>query len=75
MLSFEAESREKLMECNGEDVRFLFDTLFYGLRESLGGVKFHFNRDLTDNILLRGLPAETARVMKGEPRQHMPTKL
>ena len=36
------------------------------MREGLSGVKFYYNRDLTDNVILRGLPAETARVMKGE---------
>ncbi len=75
VLSYGAPSREELMKEKGEEVRFLFDTLFYGLREALGGVKFYFNRDLTDNILLRGLPTETARVMKGEPRHSMPAKL
>ena len=53
------------MEERGEEVRFLFDTLFYSLRENLANVSFFFNRDLTDNVLLRGLPAETERVMKG----------
>ena len=65
VLSYGCESRQKLMEERGEEVRFLFDTLFYSLRENLANVPFFFNRDLTDNVLLRGLPAETERVMKG----------
>lgn len=65
VLAYGCENRHKLMEERGEEVRFLFDTLFYSLRENLANVPFFFNRDLTDNVLLRGLPAETERVMKG----------
>lgn len=69
------KSREKLMEENGADVTFLFDTLFYSIREQLAEVKFYFNRDLTDNVILRGIPLETQRVMKGEPRPRMVVKV
>ncbi len=68
LLSYGCESRAELMERYGEEISFLFDTLFYSLRENLAGVSFSFNRDLTDNVLLRGLPLETARVMRGEKR-------
>lgn len=68
-------TRKELMEQNGEDVSFLFDTLFYSLRENLAKITFYFNRDLTDNVILRGIPLETARVMKGEKPQKMQTKI
>ena len=58
-------SLQNLMEEKGEEVRFLFDTLFYALREHLSHIEFPFNRDLTDNVILRGIPAETERVMQG----------
>lgn len=66
VLSYGKMTRQELLEKQGEDVHFLFDTLFYVLRENLEKIPFAFNRDLTDNVLLLGLPAETARVMKGE---------
>ena len=66
VLSYDCKTRAELMERYGEDIAFLFDTTFYDMREGLSGVKFYYNRDLTDNVILRGLPAETARVMKGE---------
>ena len=69
VLAYGAHTRKELMEQNGQEIAFLFDTLFYSMREGLAGVKFHFNRDLTDNVILRGIPLETARVMKGEPRK------
>jgi hypothetical protein len=69
LLSYGAESREALMAQNGTEVNFLFDTLFYDMRENLAAIPFRYNRDLTDNIILRGLPSETVRVMKGEKRK------
>ena len=71
VLGYDVENRIELMACYGEELGFLFDTLFYSIREGLAGVKFHFNRDLTDNIILRGIPLETMRVMKGEPRREV----
>lgn len=68
VLSYGKLTRAQLLEKAGEDIDFLFNTLFYSLRENLGKIEFHFNRDLTDNIILLGLPAETARVLKGEKR-------
>ena len=65
VLSYGCGSRAELMEKYGEDVRFLFDTTFFSMREGLAKVKFHFNRDLTDNVILLGIPAETERVMNG----------
>lgn len=75
VLSFQSESREALLKEHGADVAFLFDTLFYAIRENLAQIEFPFNRDLTDNILLRGLPCETARVMRGEKRQKQKTRI
>lgn len=68
-------SRAELMKEHGNEVHFLFDTLFFGLRESMAGVRFCFNRDLTDNILLRGLPAVTQRVMEGVKSPRMRYKV
>ncbi len=71
--AYGASGRADLLEKNGEDVRFLFDTLFYSIREHLAHIPFPFNRDLSDNVILRGLPIETERVMRGEPRRKMKT--
>lgn len=66
--SYLAKDRKELMEKYGDEVRFLFDSLFFGMREQLAKVKFHFNRDLTDNVLLRGIPKETERALSGEKK-------
>ena len=75
VLSYGKMTRGELMQKEGEDIHFLFDTLFYLLRDNLEKIPFAFNRDLTDNIILLGLPAETARVMKGEKCQKCEQKL
>ncbi len=74
MLSYENASKEELLKENGEDVRFIFDALFFSLRENLAQIEFAFNRDLTDNIILRGLPIETERVMCGCKKEKMEQK-
>ena len=48
----------------GEDVRYVFQALFFDIRDCLSQISFRFNRDLQDNILLRGLPATTKAVME-----------
>ncbi len=64
VLAFGCEDKEELMKKRKADVEFVFHALFFDIRENLSKIKFHFNRDLSDNILLRGLPAETKRVMQ-----------
>lgn len=68
-------SKKELLEQNGGEIAFLFDTLFYSLRENLAQITFHFNRDLTDNVILRGIPNETARVMRCEKCVKMQQKI
>ena len=75
VLSYGSENKKKLIEEHGGEIGYIFDTLFYSLREGLAGVKFHFNRDLTDNVILRGIPLETMRVMKNEIRAKMTIKV
>ena len=61
-----APCREKLLKSNfGEEVRYIFHSLFFDIRESLSKITFHFNRDLSDNILLLGLPKTTENIMQG----------
>ncbi len=69
------ESKAALMKDCGEEISYIFDTLFYAMREGLAGVKFYFNRDLTDNVILRGIPLETMRVMKNEKPTKMTVKI
>ena len=62
-IAFDAACKGELMEKCGEEVRFVFQSVFSCIKENLEGVCFRFNRDLSDNILLRGLPKTTAEIM------------
>ena len=73
--TYGSADKKTLMKEHGDDVGFLFDTLFYSLREGLSGVTFFFNRDLTDNVLLRGIPLETMRVMNGDAPVKMSVRI
>ena len=37
---------EAIAEC-GEEWKFVFDSIFADMRESIANIKFHFNHDLT----------------------------
>lgn len=50
----------------GDEVRFIFQSLFMDIRDNLENITLPFNSDLSDNILLRGIPATTKRVMEGK---------
>ena len=50
---------------NGEEVNFVFRSVFAGNAEHMQNIRFYFNHDLTDNIILRGIPAATQRVLCG----------
>ena len=66
VLAYKAESKEALLSGkDGDEVRYAFNALFYDIRENLSHIAFRFNRDLSDNILLRGLPMMTKKVMTG----------
>ncbi|MBO5411459.1 MAG: hypothetical protein J6A38_00020 [Clostridia bacterium] len=66
VLAYGAETRKALLgEKSGEEIRYIFHALFFDIRENLSKISFRFNRDLSDNILLRGLPAMTKKVMEG----------
>ena len=65
VLSYNAPCKTELLTGKvGEEIAFVFNSIFFDVRENLSQIKFHFNRDLTDNILLRGLPSVTKLVMQ-----------
>lgn len=66
LLAYNAECRKALLEGKyAEEVAFIFRSVFFDIRESLAEIPFRFNTDLSDNILLRGLPAVTKHIMEG----------
>lgn len=73
--AFGDANRAAMLAGNGEEVDFVFKSVFAENAESLKNIKFYFNRDLTDNIILRGMPAATARVKCGCHKKEKPTKI
>ncbi len=66
-LAYGAACQKELLESkNGEEVRFIFQSLFLDIQENLPQIPLKFNHDLTDNILLRGLPKMTKQIMDGK---------
>ncbi len=57
--------RAQAVKKGEKELVFIFDMLFAQLRESLSAIKFNFNHDLTDNIILRGIPLKTKAVFYG----------
>ncbi|MCD8206107.1 MAG: DUF5685 family protein [Clostridia bacterium] len=66
--SFGNESKEELVEKNGEEIKFIFDQLFADMRENLTNIKFYYNHDLTDNIILQGIPAKSRNIFYGQQK-------
>ena len=58
--------KKSAIATSGDEWKFVFDSLFADMRESLKGIKFHFNHDLTDNIILRGIPLKTRALFYGK---------
>ncbi len=65
-LAYGASCKTELLSGKyGEEIQFVFHATFFDIRESLSQIEFRFNRDLSDNVLLRGLPMMTKRIMDG----------
>ena len=55
-------SKAEAIKTHGEEIKFIFDSLFADMRECLANIKFYFNHDLTDNIILRGIPLKSREI-------------
>ncbi|MDE7083426.1 MAG: hypothetical protein K2O89_06980 [Clostridia bacterium] len=60
-----ANKKAAIEKC-GEEWKFIFNSMFADMRESLANIKFYFNHDLTDNIVLRGIPLKTRSLFYGK---------
>lgn len=64
--AFKLPTKQKAVQKNAEEINFLFNSLFADMRSRLAKIKFYFNHDLTDNIILRGIPLKTRRLVYGK---------
>lgn len=61
--AFGAGSKAQAVKENLDELTFLFDSLFADMRMRISKIDFGFNRDLTDNIILRGIPLKTRAML------------
>lgn len=73
--AFGEQKRAQMLQKNGEEVNFVFRSVFAENAEHLRQIRFYFNHDLTDNIILRGMPAATQRIMCGCKDKVKPNRL
>ena len=64
--AFCAPTKEQAVAGHGEEINFIFNSLFADMRCSLASIKFHYNHDLTDNVILLGIPHRTRRLVYGK---------
>ena len=64
--AFGDKSKEEAVCANKEEIDFIFDSLFADMRQRLSKIQFTFNHDLTDNIILRGIPIKTKQILCGK---------
>ena len=55
---------KELFEKHGKEISFAFSDIFASMKGAMANCKFYFNHDLIDNIILRGIPAVTLKVLK-----------
>lgn len=60
-----APCREQAVKAGREELTFIFNSLFADMRMHLSKIKFYFNHDLTDNIILMGIPQRTRGLFYG----------
>ena len=65
LAAYPAPSRKEMLETHRENVDILFAAIFSQNADSLKNIRFYYNHDLTDNIILRGMPAATRRILCG----------
>lgn len=64
--AFGAENKADAVKACGEEIDIIFNSLFADMRARLAKIKFYFNHDLTDNIILLGIPAMTRKLVHGK---------
>ena len=67
--TYKCQTFDELLEKYKTDIEFVFGSIFGIISNSVKNIKFYFNHDLTDNILLKGLPQTTKKILNKEKNQ------
>jgi hypothetical protein len=52
-----------------QELTFIFNSLFADMRLHLSKIKFYFNHDLIDNIIIMGIPQKTRQLFYGDQQK------
>lgn len=55
---------KELFEANGQDLSYIFSEVFASLKGAMQECKFYFNKDLIENVITRGIPSVTLKILK-----------
>ncbi|MBO5328885.1 MAG: hypothetical protein J6B04_06905 [Clostridia bacterium] len=65
---YKTKTKAEAVKVGEGEITFILNNLFADLRKSLANIKFYFNHDLTDNIILRGIPLKSKSLVFGACR-------
>ena len=60
------KNQEQLLKENKQELIFIFGSVLNKIGELTSKLNYKFNHDLIDNVLYRGLSAQTKRIMEKE---------
>lgn len=55
---------KELFDTNGKEVSYVFSDVFASLKSAVQESKFYFNKDLIENVIFRGIPSVTLKILK-----------
>ncbi len=70
----DAESKKDLVNIHRGEIEYIFTTMLAEISTSAKKLKYGFNHDLTDNILLCGLKKQTIQIMENDKKCKSTTK-
>lgn len=63
LIRYGDESAKEMIEKRADDIDFMFSDIFRNIRENHLKINYRFNRDLIENVLLKGIPSQTKAVI------------
>ena len=60
----EKNTVKEMFEAHGNEVSYAFSDVFASLKTAVNECKFYFNKDLIENVIFRGIPSVTLKILK-----------
>ena len=60
----EKKTVKELFDTKGQEVSYAFSDVFASLKTAMQECTFYFNKDLIENVILRGIPSVTLKILK-----------